>query len=200
MEGKSDEAIKAAYNEAMELMQRNRVNLSALMAKLSRGGYPAGFSLVLCTKCEAKPGRILSGLRPTGSGRPSRSDALILHPRNVPVCIIAVDSMFHDESVNQNYTEGDELGKSISGAVGNLTKNLFDDFGFSLLISTGGDTSLGICQHLGISGIEPLKEICPGIPLVRIVGGAYNGRFMITKSGRFGEADTLLKILDCINE
>jgi uncharacterized protein YgbK (DUF1537 family) len=46
--------------------------------------------------------------------------------------------------------------------------------------------------------MEPLKEISPGIPFARIVGGAYNGRFIITKSGRFGETDALLKIFKFI--
>ena len=148
--------------------------------------------------------RIISDLRPTGSGRPSRSDRqsrqFPKYPCNTPVCIIAVDSMFHNETVNQHYAECDEMGKHISGALGILTKKLFDGFHFSLLISTGGDTSMGICQQLEISGIEPFKEICPGIPLSRIVGGAYDGRFMITKSGRFGEADTLVKIMDSIHD
>ena len=108
--------------------------------------------------------------------------------------IPSVESLFHTETVNQYYAEGDEMGNTISSALGILTKKLFDEFHFSLLVSTGGDTSMGICQHLGISKIEPLQEICPGIPLARIVGSAYNGRLMITKSGRFGEPDTLLKI------
>jgi uncharacterized protein YgbK (DUF1537 family) len=123
-----------------------------------------------------------------------------LMQRNIPVCLIAVESMFHDEAENQHYVESDEWGKTISGALGILTKKLFDDFRFSLLITTGGDTSMGICQHLEIQGIEPLKEICPGIPLARIVGGAYHGRFIITKSGRFGETNALLKIFDFFNE
>jgi uncharacterized protein YgbK (DUF1537 family) len=132
MEDKSDEAIKKAYDEAVELMQYH-----------------------------------------------------------IPVCIIAVDSMF---KANRHCIEGDEASNAISGALGILTEKLFDNFRFSLLVSTGGDTSMRICQHLGISGMEPLKEISPGIPLARTVGGAYNGRFIITKSGRFGETDTLLKI------
>jgi uncharacterized protein YgbK (DUF1537 family) len=127
----------------------------------------------------------------------AQSEAAELMRRNIPICIVAVESMFHADTagkINQQYAEGDEIGKAISGALDSLTKKLFEDFHFSLLISTSGDTSMGICQHLGISGIEPLQEISPGIPLARIVGGPYNGRFMITKSGRFGEPDTLLKI------
>jgi uncharacterized protein YgbK (DUF1537 family) len=126
----------------------------------------------------------------------AQKEAAELMRRNIPVCIIAVESMFQNEIVNQPYVEGDEAGKAISGALATLTGKLFDDFDFPQLISTGGDTSMAICQHLGISTLEPQKEICPGIPLARIVGGTYHGRLMITKSGRFGEPDTLLQILD----
>ena len=133
----------------------------------------------------------------------AQTEAVELMRHSIPACIIAVESMFHAEngdSVNQQYTEGNALGKAISGALGMLTRKLFDDFHFSLLVSTGGDTSMGICQHLEISGLEPLMEICSGIPLSRMVGNVYNGRFMITKSGRFGEPDTLIKIFEHINE
>ena len=127
--------------------------------------------------------------------REAQTEATELMRRNIPVCIIAVESMFQPETVNKHNAEKDEMDKAISEALGVLTGRLFDEFYFSLLVSTGGDTSMGICRHLGISGMEPLQEICPGIPLTRIVGGVYNGRFMITKSGRFGDQNTLLKIL-----
>jgi len=126
----------------------------------------------------------------------AQTEAAELMQQNIPACIIAVDSLFHadEETENQHYAEGDEMSNVISNALGILTEKLFDEFHYSLLVATGGDTSMGICQRMGISKIEPLKEICPGIPLTRIVGSAYNGRLMITKSGRFGEPDTLLKI------
>ena len=130
----------------------------------------------------------------------AQTEAAELMRRNCPVCIIAVESMFHTENAGKIYTEGDETGKAISKALGVLTEKLFDDYSFALLVSTGGDTSMEICKQLGISGMEPLKEIYPGIPLMRIVGSAYNERLIITKSGRFGEPDTLLKILEYSNE
>jgi len=118
----------------------------------------------------------------------------------VSACIIAVESMFTAENTGNRYTEEDEMGKTISFALGRLIRILFDDFHFSLLVSTGGDTSMEICKQLGISCMEPIKELYPGIPLTRIVGGEHNGRYMITKSGRFGEPDTLVKIMEYINE
>jgi uncharacterized protein YgbK (DUF1537 family) len=116
------------------------------------------------------------------------------------LCIIAVESIFKAEippgNMDGKQVEGDKTGEAISSALGILAKKLLDDFRFSVIISTGGDTSLGICRRLGIKGIEPLAEICPGIPVGTITAGVYKGRFIITKSGRFGDKGSLLKIVD----
>jgi uncharacterized protein YgbK (DUF1537 family) len=118
------------------------------------------------------------------------------------LCIVAVESMFRAEippgGADRKQVEGDKTGEAISRALGNLTRKLLDDFQFSVIISTGGDTSLGICRRLEIGGIEPLAEIRPGIPIGKIAGGIYKGRYIITKSGRFGDRETLLEIMDYV--
>jgi uncharacterized protein YgbK (DUF1537 family) len=91
-------------------------------------------------------------------------------------------------------TEAETIGNAIAKALGILTRKLLDTFGFSVLICTGGDTSLGVCSSLGITGIQPVSEICPGIPLGKIIGGPHEGRYIITKSGRFGNNSSLLEI------
>ncbi|WP_010254073.1 four-carbon acid sugar kinase family protein [Treponema primitia] len=118
------------------------------------------------------------------------------------LCIIAVESMFKSEiptgNVDRN-NDGDSDSSAISGALGALAGKLLDTFQFQVMITTGGDTSLGVCQQLGIKGIQPLAEICPGIPIGRITGGTYDGRFIITKSGRFGNSGSLLEIMSYLN-
>ena len=120
--------------------------------------------------------------------------------QNAAVCIIAVESMFCSETTDngtvRNYAEGDETGMAISTALGNLCEKLMGTFRFPVILSTGGDTSLAICRRLGIQAIEPLAEMCPGIPLGRVSGGAYDGHFIITKSGRFGNPGALVEIMD----
>lgn len=115
-----------------------------------------------------------------------------------PLCIIAVESMFGSSGgeVDRNFAEGDNTGAAISGALGILTEKLVESFCFPTMICTGGDTSLAVCQQLGIDAIEPLAEICPGIPMGRITGGAYDGRFIVTKSGRFGKPESLVEIMN----
>jgi len=109
-------------------------------------------------------------------------------------CIIAVDSMFTPTA--DAYTEGDEKSAIICEALGVLAEKLLDLFRFSMLLTTGGDTTLAVCRRLGVSAIEPLAEICPGIPLGRIAGGHYDGRFIVSKSGRFGNPDSLVEIFN----
>jgi uncharacterized protein YgbK (DUF1537 family) len=113
------------------------------------------------------------------------------------VCIIAVESMFKStipQGDVARHAEAETMGNIITEALGALTKKLLDAFEFSVMICTGGDTSLGVCSSLEITGIQPVVEICPGIPLGKIIGGAHEGRYIITKSGRFGNNGSLLEI------
>jgi uncharacterized protein YgbK (DUF1537 family) len=109
-------------------------------------------------------------------------------------CVVAVDSMFCPST--DVYAEGDETNAVICEALGVLAEKLMDSFRFPMLLTTGGDTTLAVCRRLGVNAIEPLAEISPGIPLGRIAGGNYNGRFIVTKSGRFGNADSLVDIFN----
>ena len=109
-------------------------------------------------------------------------------------CIIAVDSLFTAKT--GIYAEGDETSAVICNALGVLAEKLMDSFRFTMLLTTGGDTTLAVCRRLGVSAIEPLVEICPGIPLGRIAGGNYDRRLIVTKSGRFGNPDSLLEIFN----
>jgi uncharacterized protein YgbK (DUF1537 family) len=119
---------------------------------------------------------------------------------NGALCIVAVESMFRSEipegSVRRNKADSDAESGAISEALGILAGKLMDAFQFPVLISSGGDTSLEICKRLDTAGIQPLAEICPGIPIGRIAGGTCEGRYIITKSGRFGNQDTLVEIIN----
>jgi uncharacterized protein YgbK (DUF1537 family) len=117
-----------------------------------------------------------------------------------PVCLIAVDSMFHKSirSGEVNRSNNEAMGAEIAAALGCLTSRLLADFNFAATFATGGDVSVAICKKLGAIGIEPLTEICPGIPMGAFLGGSQDGHLVITKSGRFGTAGSLLEILHYI--
>jgi uncharacterized protein YgbK (DUF1537 family) len=58
------------------------------------------------------------------------------------------------------------------------------------VILTGGDTAKAVCKQLGVSGIQLIKEIEPGIPLGKLVGNAP--LWVVTKAGAFGNENSLL--------
>lgn len=65
----------------------------------------------------------------------------------------------------------------------------------STLMITGGDTLLGCMEQLGVSEMEPLSELAPGIVLSRFsVGGQKNQ--VISKSGGFGQESLLVDLVN----
>lgn len=65
--------------------------------------------------------------------------------------------------------------------------------GLQGVILTGGDTAKAVCRHLGVSGMQLLKELEPGVPICRLAGAG--GLFAVTKAGAFGTKDTLVHAL-----
>lgn len=62
---------------------------------------------------------------------------------------------------------------------------------FPALFLSGGETAMRICQALGVRSISLHGELLPGVPWGILQGGLSDGIPIITKSGGFGEADTL---------
>lgn len=67
------------------------------------------------------------------------------------------------------------------------------------LFLCGGDTAAMVCERLAAQAIELFGEVMPGIPVGRMVGGRADGRMVITKSGGFGAADTLDRVLNVLS-
>lgn len=69
-----------------------------------------------------------------------------------------------------------------------------------VLVVTGGDTLYRFCRATGAASLAAIGEWSPGVPVARIVGGAWAGAVLISKSGAFGDPDLLLRILDNATE
>lgn len=80
-------------------------------------------------------------------------------------------------------------GKSVAASLGQTLKSLSPPSG-SLLVLTGGATAQVVLGQLGISVLELLGEALPGLPLARA-----GGLTVVTKSGGFGDPDTLSSLL-----
>ncbi|WP_459033625.1 four-carbon acid sugar kinase family protein [Roseivivax sp. CAU 1761] len=62
------------------------------------------------------------------------------------------------------------------------------------LFACGGDSAAALLARLGIGQLDVAGEVLPGVPVSRDAGGA--GPWLVTKSGGFGEADTLVKLVN----
>ena len=63
------------------------------------------------------------------------------------------------------------------------------------LVLTGGDTALAVCTALGVAAIELQHELEPGVPVGRLMGGLADGVMVVTKSGGFGDMETLWRTI-----
>ncbi|MDQ6706645.1 MAG: hypothetical protein M3Z85_11800 [Acidobacteriota bacterium] len=61
---------------------------------------------------------------------------------------------------------------------------------FDALVVFGGDTAYAILNALGITTVDSIAEVLPGVPVSRIPGGPL----LITKAGGFGAPDLLRKL------
>ncbi|KKB80171.1 hypothetical protein VW35_07010 [Devosia soli] len=79
-------------------------------------------------------------------------------------------------------------GKSVATALGETLARLSPADG-SMLILSGGATAQVILEQLGIGVLEVLGEALPGLPIARA-----GGLTVITKSGGFGDPDSLVRL------
>lgn len=68
-----------------------------------------------------------------------------------------------------------------------------------LMMIIGGDTLLGFARAMYVKKLVPVTEIFPGVVLAQYENG--NGmKYLITKSGGFGEEDQMLRVLDWLKK
>ena len=80
-----------------------------------------------------------------------------------------------------------EMGRQISAAMGELVQRVLDATNPEVLICAGGETASSICRALGIRAFAVERNIQPGVPLCRPLGGRSIP--MVLESGNFGTAD-----------
>lgn len=61
------------------------------------------------------------------------------------------------------------------------------------LVLTGGETARAVCDRVGVTAIELIREIEPGVPL-----GRAGDLGIVTKAGAFGDPGTLCRAVDAI--
>lgn len=63
------------------------------------------------------------------------------------------------------------------------------------LFVSGGETLRGLCEKLRATRLDVDGEILPGMPTAILRGGAWEGQRIVSKSGAFGDANVLRRLL-----
>ena len=84
----------------------------------------------------------------------------------------------------------EEMRVRIASGIGQLVGALFASPSVGTLLLTGGDTLLQCMNSVGVHELEPICEMEHGVVLARFGCGGTT-RYVITKSGGFGQADLL---------
>lgn len=89
--------------------------------------------------------------------------------------------------------ERDEARRRIGGRFAAVLRERTERPG--TLFVTGGETLRDLCGVLGASHLEVDGEIEPGVPTSVLRGGAWDGQRIVSKSGAFGDAGFLARLL-----
>lgn len=95
-------------------------------------------------------------------------------------------------------SDGEELlgeKDSMCRYIASVASKVLEQNSSCAIVAFGGDTSLGIVDRLGAREIRPLCEIKPGIVCSTLVCRDGSERTFVTKSGGFGDRDTISDIL-----
>jgi uncharacterized protein YgbK (DUF1537 family) len=88
-----------------------------------------------------------------------------------------------------------DVADALLSVLSEAVKNLLKRQSPACLILIGGDTSIRVINELGALGVRVERELLPGIPWGRIIGGEHDGMRVVTKAGGFGDNNTLVEIM-----
>lgn len=67
---------------------------------------------------------------------------------------------------------------------------------YDVVVLVGGDGAAAVLDRIGATAVTVHSALAPGVPIGAIVGGAADGVRIVTTSGGFGDADSLVRIID----
>ena len=68
-------------------------------------------------------------------------------------------------------------------------------FAIGTLMVTGGATLRGLVERLGVQRLDVDGELLPGVPTAILRGGPWEGQRLVAKSGAFGDAGLLKRLI-----
>jgi len=85
----------------------------------------------------------------------------------------------------------EEVSRFTQNLIGSISRELLEKVQISGVFLTGGDTAIGFFEHVEALGTSIVGEIAVGVPLMRLVGGPFEGLKIVTKAGAFGKKDII---------
>lgn len=84
-----------------------------------------------------------------------------------------------------------EVSNRIADALGTVSSQVMQEIPLQGIILTGGDTAKAVCKHLGVTGMNLIKELEAGVPMSQLAG--FRNLLAVTKAGAFGTEETLVR-------
>ncbi|HZP76147.1 MAG TPA: four-carbon acid sugar kinase family protein [Pseudolabrys sp.] len=110
-------------------------------------------------------------------------------PLTIPPLTVSTPLILRPEAAGQ--VRADDAARVLAQAA----VSLIGPLDVCSLVLSGGDTAAAVFSALGVRECMLLGEIMPGIP-VGCLAGAQRSLCAVTKSGGYGDADTLLRIAE----
>lgn len=108
--------------------------------------------------------------------------------------------MKSNEIGNKTGMSKEEISNFINMLIGSISKNILLRNEVSGVFLTGGETAIGFFNEAEALGSSIVQEIAIGIPLMKLVGGPFDGLKVVTKAGAFGSEDAITYSIRKIKE
>jgi uncharacterized protein YgbK (DUF1537 family) len=164
------------------------------------GGLAAALSAALCgNECKVQPPARVAApvIFCIGSTHPAtlvQQEQLL---RSRPAVVICADTSAHQDVATALAGGKHAIVRIVRGVTpAERIRALFQGTRPAAILCCGGDTGSLVCAAIGAAGIELRGEIVAGVPWGVLSGGMMEGAHAVTKSGGFGDPDTLIRTAD----
>jgi uncharacterized protein YgbK (DUF1537 family) len=105
-----------------------------------------------------------------------------------------------EESARRSGLSAGAMSAFTQDLMGKLALRVLENAEISGLFLSGGDTAMSCFEKAGALGSSIITEIAAGIPMMRLIGGRYEGLKVVTKAGAFGREDAIFYALRKLRE